>query len=146
MKESLSPLRNYNKAVSLVSVCPSRPRLPQDPQSASRRRCGCVSPSAREFITVGWSPPRARAIRRVSSDPRRAARAAANGRPMRPPAMCIIPPMGNRCQGPTAIGSACRSTTLTATWSAGAGVQWRLLLAIRLSSVAVALIVHQFCR
>ena len=45
--------------------------------------------------------------------------------PYAPPAMCTIPPMGSSCQGRTAIGSACRSTTLTATWSAGAGVQWR---------------------
>jgi hypothetical protein len=38
--------------------------------------------------------------------------------------VCTIPAMGNSCQGPIAIGSACPSTTLTATWSAGRGVQW----------------------
>ena len=43
----------------------------------------------------------------------------------RPPAMCTTPPIGNRCQARTAIGSASRPTTLTATWSAGAGVQRR---------------------
>src|SRR5262249_22355877 len=43
----------------------------------------------------------------------------------RPPAMCTTPPMRNRCQGRTAIGSASRPTTLAATWSAGAGVQRR---------------------
>src|SRR6516225_4018499 len=39
--------------------------------------------------------------------------------------MCTTPPIGNRCQGRTAIGSVSRPTTLTATWSAGAGVQRR---------------------
>ena len=45
--------------------------------------------------------------------------------PIAPPAMCTTPPIGNRCQGRTAIGSASRLTTLTATWLAGAGVRWR---------------------
>ena len=45
--------------------------------------------------------------------------------PIAPPAMCTIPPIMTRWQGPTAIGSACRPTTLAATWSAGAGVQRR---------------------
>jgi hypothetical protein len=59
----------------------------------------------------------------------KAARVAIFGAPpntqSRPPAMCTTPPIGNRCQGRTAIGSASRPTTLTATWSAGVGVQRR---------------------
>ena len=46
--------------------------------------------------------------------------------PIAPPGyVCTIPPIMNRCRGPTAIGSACQPTTLAATWSAGAGVQRR---------------------
>jgi hypothetical protein len=45
--------------------------------------------------------------------------------PDAPPGYVHYPAYGNPCPGPTAIGFARRSMTLTATWSAGAGVQWR---------------------
>ena len=43
--------------------------------------------------------------------------------PYAPPGYSTIPPIMNPSQPPV-IGTAFRSTTLTATWSAGAGVQW----------------------